>query len=195
MLAYIAMQSPAPPLFIALAGGYLACGVVTAVFLDRKGLARSTVASSLLCWPLFVSLLSDSPRTTATGPLGARIDACLDALVATLRDPVAGELPGGDDVAVLRGALHHADQRIGLVDRLIADTDGVPAGIAALREARARSVDEIEAVLASVVELRLQVGLLALAGDTAPVRDRLRELRGRIGAIDEVTRMIPVEPR
>lgn len=193
MFAYIALQSPAPPLFLALGGGYLALGACAAVLLQRRGADRATIASSVLCWPLLVSLLSDPPAVAGTGPLAARIDGCLDALLATLRDPVAGDLPGTDDVGFLRDALHRADARIGLVDRLLAESDGpaAPDATTALREARSRAAAEIEAVLRAVVELRLQVGLLALAGDTAPVRDRLRELRGRIGAIDEITRLSP----
>ena len=44
-------------------------------------------------------------------------------------------------------------------------------------------------MLDGVVQLRLQIGLRALAGNSVPVQDRLRDLRGRLAAFvgtDEV---------
>jgi hypothetical protein len=63
----------------------------------------------------------------------------------------------------------------------------------ALRQARARSAGEIEAVLAGVLQLRLQIGLLALAGDDRAARQRLAELRDRARALEELT-PIPSPP-
>lgn len=189
----VAFTSPAPPLFIALGGGYLLAGGAVAVGLVRRGEPRANVLLSLVTWPLLLPLLWDAAPTSTGGPLTRRIDDALDALAATLGDPSAGELPGGDDVGFLREALHRADSRVALVDRLLDSPDAAsaPDAQATLRTARATAVAEIEAVITGVIELRLQVGLLALHGDTGPVRERLRELRGRIGAFDEVARAVP----
>lgn len=189
----LAFTAPAPPLFLALGGGYLVAGGAVAVGLLRRGEARANVVMSLVTWPLLLPLLWDAAPITATGPLKQRIDGALDALAKTLGDPATGELPGGDDVGFLRDALHRADARVALVDRLLEspDTASAPEAQATLRTARATAVAEIEAVITGVIELRLQVGLLALHGDTGPVRERLRELRGRIGAFDEVARAVP----
>ena len=189
----VAFTAPAPPLFLALGGGYVVAGGVVAAGLVRRGEPRATVLLAFVTWPLLLPLLWDAPVAEVAGPLKQRIDAALDALAKTLGDPATGELPGGDDVGFLREAMHRADARVALVDRLLAspDTASAPNAQATLREARATAVAEIEAVITGAIELRLQVGLLALHGDTGPVRERLRELHGRIGALDEVARAVP----
>jgi hypothetical protein len=183
----------APPLFLALGAAYAAAGALTAGVLARKGEPAGTIATALVAWPLLLpALAAPEPRTPARGPLGPRIDAALDALEATLRDPAAGDVGDDDDTRVLRHALHQADERLALVDRLLADDatadPTVADGVASLRAARDHAAAEIEAVLSALTQLRIQVGLLTLAGNAAPVRDKLRELRMRIGALDEVGR-------
>ena len=85
----------------------------------------------------------------------------------------------------------HTDERLGLVDRLLRDTaepqdPDIARSHGTLATARAHTAAEIEAVLTGVVQLRLQVGLLALAGDGGGVADRLKQLRARVTAIEEV---------
>lgn len=175
---------------------YLAAGFAVATALDRRGHPRSAAVSAVVAWPLLVPLLRDRPASAGHGPLGARIDRTLDALLDTLRDPAAGDVAWVGEVDGLRDALHRADERLALVDRLLAEEPTardavVTAQLDALRHARARAAAEIEALLAGVVQLRLQIGMLALAGNQAPVRDRLRELHHRASALDELARMQP----
>ena len=85
------------------------------------------------------------------------------------------------------GALHAADARVGTVDRMLTDPAIRQAEQGArLVSARQAAAAEVEAVLKGLVQLRVQLGLVALVGETAPVQDRLRELSARLGAIDEV---------
>jgi len=63
---------------------------------------------------------------------------------------------------------------------------GVVHSTALLGRARAAAAAQIEAVLDGVAQLRLQIGLRALAGNSVPVQERLRDLRGRLAAIDEL---------
>ena len=55
-----------------------------------------------------------------------------------------------------------------------------------LQAARDKAAAEVEAVLKGLVQLRVQLGLVALAGETGPVRDRLMELSARLTALEEV---------
>jgi hypothetical protein len=190
----LALVLSEPPLVLALAAAYAGAGVTTAALLRRRGRPVATAASALAAWPLLLSLLGDDAAPRSTGPLARRIDGALDALEATLRHPAAGDVGTGEDTVALRASLHRADERLGLVDRLLGEPQGVDdpdvvAGLAALGAARDAAAREIEAVLAGVVQLRIQIGLVTLAGNAPPVRARLRELRARIGALDEVTRL------
>jgi hypothetical protein len=82
-----------------------------------------------------------------------------------------------------------------MVDALLHDVSGsVPAagteaGIVALRSARARAAHEVEAVVDGMMQLRLSIGLRSLAGNAVPVRERLQDLRARLGAVEEMTRL------
>lgn len=191
---------PIPSLLELLVLAYAAVGVVAAAELHRRGQDAGTVLSAVIAWPVLVSALRPpeptrhAPGAHADGPLGRRIDDALDALEATLRDPATGDIGGVEDTADLRTSLHRTDERLALVDRLLVDGGGVadPAvvdGLAALRVARTAAAAEVEAVLAGVLQLRIQIGLVTLAGNDLPVRARLRELRARIGALDEVTKL------
>jgi hypothetical protein len=59
----------------------------------------------------------------------------------------------------------------------------------ALRRARTSAAAEVEAVLEGIVQLRLQIGLRSLAGNSVPVRERLRDLRARLAAVDELAQL------
>jgi hypothetical protein len=93
-----------------------------------------------------------------------------------------------EELVALDAALRRADARIATVDRLLGEEAlrGDPLA-AQLERARDFAADEVEAVLRGVVQLRVQVGLVALAGDTVPVRDRMRELAARVRAIEELS--------
>ncbi len=56
---------------------------------------------------------------------------------------------------------------------------------ARLHKALAHSAQEVEEVLSKLVTVRVQLGLVALAGDTAPVRCHLGELASRARALEE----------
>lgn len=171
-----------------LLAGYVVAGAVVAVWLERRGTPAGAVLGSLVAWPLFLPLLGAEPAPEvvgARGPRGATIDQALDALLQTLADPAAASVGWDDDLTELRASLHRLDSRIALVDRLLAEEPDA-ASAPTLRQARDEAEGDIDAVLAEVSELRLQVGLMALAGDGAQVRARLQELCSRASALDEL---------
>jgi hypothetical protein len=71
------------------------------------------------------------------------------------------------------------------VDRLLSDP-AVSANGDALRRARERAAGEVEASLQELVQLRVQLGLMALAGDAAPVRARMGALSARVRTLEEL---------
>lgn len=167
---------------------YLVIGVGVAGWLGRLGHPPATAMSAVVAWPLMWSTTGTAASGVAPGPHHARIAACFEALTRTLREePAAVGLVGSGDLSVLRHSLERADARIAAVDRLLAEP-GLrdEPGARALQEARAKAADQVEAVLAGVLQLRVQVGLLALAGDTAGVRARLGELTARVRALEEI---------
>jgi hypothetical protein len=126
--------------------------------------------------------------------LGIRIEATFSALAEALADPPAGEMASQHELAALRRSLEEADRRLVLVDALLAeapeDSDpGVLLCLQKLRRARADAASESEAVLSGVRQLRIPVGLLALAGDALPVRERWVELWARLAALDELSNL------
>lgn len=176
----------------ALTGGlgaaYLAGGLVVAGLLERRGHPRGAVLGAVVAWPLLLPLVGEAPRSpTPRGPLRPRIDQALAALVETLGDPAATEVRWTADLDGLRHALYGADARLALVDRLLAgDAPGAEEATATLRAARAESEAAVQAVLAEVQQLRIQVGLAALAGGGEALTEKLRELSARAGALAEV---------
>lgn len=149
-----------------------------------------------------------APAARTLGPNAARIDACLATLAEALAEARAEpeSAPalvglGGQPLAGLARALHRADLRLARADRLIAQTEahgstlGAPASpglsqaLGELRHARSHSQAELEAILDSLMQLRVQIGLHVLAGDVAPVRERLGELEARVAALAELSSM------
>jgi hypothetical protein len=169
----------------ALLGAYLLVGVGVALVLQRRAEPPGAVLGALLAWPLLVPLLKRPPRPPR-GRDGERIDRALDALLETLADPAAAEIGWTDDLTGLRTALHRVDARLTLVDRLLHEQPDAPSA-AALEQARTAARGDIDRVLGEVTELRVQVGLVTLAGDGARLRDRLRDLSARAAALDEVS--------
>ncbi|MEZ4320430.1 MAG: hypothetical protein R3F61_23320 [Myxococcota bacterium] len=171
-----------PGLLELLGASYLVAGGVVVWRLGGR-LGWAGTVGAFAAWPVFLPLLTGP--TERPGPHGARIHEVFAALERTLTDPAAEEVPWSADLGGLREALSRADERIGLVDRLLADAGPAPTGT--LRQAREAAAGELLAVLDEVVQLRLQIGLAALHGNAASVRERLSELLARAEAIDEVT--------
>jgi hypothetical protein len=174
--------------------GYAAVGTGVAVLLERRGQPPATVLSAIVAWPRLLSLLF---AEGTSGPMDARIARSFEPLRAALLDGSGDALMSLAELEALERGLRRASLRLGVVDALLAESsDGlgheVKGSLGALRDARLRASQEVEAVLEGVLQLRVQMGLLALEGDTEPVRDRIRELKARVSALDEVER--PVVP-
>lgn len=173
-----------PSLASVLLVAYVAVGGGVAWRLHREEPSWVVLTGALVAWPVFLPLLGGGG--SASGPLGARIAQEFDALTRTLADPSVEDVPWAVDLSALRLALERSDERLALVDRLIAQSPPGTAGD--LVSARDRSAAELGGVLDEVVQLRLQIGLAALAGDRGAVRARLTALLDRAAALDEVTR-------
>ncbi len=179
-------------LTVVLALAWLSIGVTVGLRLRRQGAPSATAVAALGAWPLLLGAPEATTAAVQGGPLGARIETAFSALAAALSDPSAAEMASQAELHALRRSLVEADRRLALVDGLLneapADPDpGVAHSLERLRRARAHAASEAEAVLSGVLQLRIQVGLLALAGDALPVRERLLELRARVAALDELT--------
>jgi hypothetical protein len=169
-----------------LLGAWLLLGVGTAAMLARRGEHFATSLSALIAWPVLLPMLTDTPRHI--GPFASRIDTCFTALRGALADPSTAGIVTPEELVALEHALRRADGRIAMVDRLLAEEALRADPLATqLDRARGHAADEVESVLRGVVQLRVQVGLVALAGDTVPVRDRMRELAARVRAIEEIS--------
>ncbi len=181
----------APIVVLIAVAVYLAIGLVSALRFHRDG-HRATAAAAVFTWPLRPegtaplpgAYAGDGPRS---GPYASDIRKHLADLHTALDEPGVAGLVSSGDLAAISRALRAADARVGTVDRMLAD----PAIRLAeqgtrLVSARQTAAAELEAVLKGLVQLRVQLGLVALVGETAPVQDRLRELSARLGAIEEV---------
>lgn len=189
------------PLAYVLVTGYVVAGAIVATLLSRRGHSAGVSLGALACWPLLVPLLSRSASTATPGPLHARIVDTIAALRSAMAEPGAECLALPGDLEGLTDDLHRADERLAMVDRLLASVGrdgaspavlegpGVARVLIELRHARATSCAQIAAVLDGVVQLRLQIGLRSLAGNNVPVQERLRDLRSRLAALDELEAM------
>lgn len=175
-------MSPEPGLLELVGLAYVVAGGVV-VWRLRGRLGWAAGVGAFAAWPVFLPLLAGPSERP--GPHATRIGEVFAALERTLADPAAEEVPWSADLGGLRTALSRADERIGLVDRLLADAG--PTDTTPLRSAREAAAGELLAVLDEVVQLRLQIGLAALHGNAASVRERLSELLARAEAIDEVS--------
>jgi hypothetical protein len=157
---------------------WLAVGIGVAGMLAHRGHPAPTVLAAVPCWPLLAPLLGPAaPSASATHALDR-----LQAALAEHGDPA--------DLGPLRAALHDAELRLTRVDRVLAEEAGAapPEALAELGAARARTAQEIDAVLAEVARLRIRIGLRALEG--APLTARLADLAARVRAADEVAAII-----
>lgn len=201
-----------PSLWATLTLGYLGVGTAIAWHLGRKGHGLGVTSSALACWPLLLGLIGRTPPPSDTlrfdprppphahaGPNAARIDACVRTLAEGLAETLesgGSSLIDAAQLAKLADALHRADDRIARVDRLLRETESqrdlvrdrsVEAAMVRLRSARERAHAELEAVLAGLIQLRVQLGLFTLAGESEPVRERLAELEARVAALAELS--------
>ncbi|HVI03253.1 MAG TPA: hypothetical protein VM869_31370 [Enhygromyxa sp.] len=197
-----------PSLWATLTLGYLGVGTAIAWHLGRKGHGLGVTSSALACWPLLLGLIGRAPPSDALrfdprppahgGPNATRIDACMRTLAEGLAETLetgGTALIDATQLAKLADALHRADGRIARVDRLLRETEGhlvprdasIEAAMARLRSARERAHAELEAVLAGLIQLRVQLGLFTLAGESEPVRERLAELEARVAALAELS--------
>lgn len=180
-------MSASTPILVALAV-YLVAGVGVGLRLHREGHPPATAVSAFVAWPLLVGLAATDIGAPA-GPYADRIRVTLDQLAESLRQPGAAAVASPEELAGLRRSLLAIDGRIGMVDRILAEPavrGSTDPFVGRLADARTRAAAEVEAVLQGAVQLRVQAGLLALLGDTAPVRDRMRELGARVKAIEEI---------
>lgn len=171
-----------------LLGLWLAIGGATAAALHKRGQPALTALTAVIAWPVLVPLLTDGGSTLGSGPYAQRIQSCFNALRSALREDATTGIVTNEELDALERALQRADARIAMVDRLLSE-DALRADPMSEQLTRARGFagDEIEAVLRGVVQLRVQVGLVALAGDTVPVRDRMAELGARVRALEELS--------
>jgi hypothetical protein len=196
-----------PSLWATLALGYLGVGAAMALHLGRHGHGLGVTSSALACWPLLLGLVGRAAPSgelrfdppPGMGPNARRIDTCMRALADGLAETLESGGPpliDGAQLTKLADALHRVDGRIARVDRLLNETGAqrelvrdasVEAAIAQLRSAREHAHHELEAVLAGLLQLRLQLGLFALAGESEPVRERLAELEARVAALAELS--------
>ena len=178
-------------LALTLAGAWAVVGIGVGVVLVRQGQPMATGVAALLVWPALLPLLApgeEGERRAGGGPFAERIREAFVALRAALADPALGSVADESTLAPIEACLGRADARIAAVDRLLEDP-AVAADPASqkLHQARAHSASEVEAVLRKLVTVRVQLGLVALAGDTEPVRSHLGELAARARALEELT--------
>jgi hypothetical protein len=194
----LAFSAAPTGLVTGLLAAYALVGIAGAVVATRRQMGLATAVGALVCWPLLLPLLGAGHRRSSHGPLAPRIAAAVDALRTTLDDPAAASMDGPEDLDGLIAALYRADERLALVDHLldsVAASDRAPAqgglaqSLADLRRARAAAAAEVEAVLEGLAQLRIQIGLRSLVGDSVPVRERLRDLRARLAAVDELAQL------
>jgi hypothetical protein len=174
------MNSSLLPLLVLLV--YLGIGVYLSTSFIQKGATGGALAT-LVAWPLMLGAWSQ--YSAGTGPFTVRIQQAFRALEAAWQDPGAKGVLPELELKSLEQSLIRADSRIGMVDRLLEDP-AVAEGGAPLREARARAAREVEQALQELVLLRVQLGLVALAGDTRPVQSSLANLSARVRALEEM---------
>ncbi len=171
---------------LVIAGIWLALGLVVATALSRQGHPPPTALAAIVAWPAMIPLLGPG-ETPSAGPFSPRIHSAFSALRAALTDPALAGVSDAPTLAAVESALHRADARIAAVDRLLADEAlAADPESTRLREARARAATEVDTVLHQVLTLRVQLGLVALAGDTRSVRAHLSALAAQARALEEV---------
>jgi hypothetical protein len=179
-------MSPQNAVF-AIAIAWIGVGLGVAAVLHKQGHSVPTAISALVAWPALLPVLGSGVESTGAGPYSARIAQAFAALRLGLAEPTVAGLTDMVALAGIESSLHRADARIAAVDRLLADPAvATDSGAERLRLARAKAAAEVETVLSQLVHVRVQLGLVALAGDTSTVRAHLSELAARARALEEV---------
>jgi hypothetical protein len=179
-----------PDLTSLLLLSWLVVGLGVGAALHHRGQPTATSLSALVVWPVLLPLLWNGTTGRAMGPNAARIESIVGLLSETLVNDPSGEMYAG--LTALGRALHEADARIATVERLLAsptpadDHPRVRRARAELLAGRDRATLELNAVLAEMVELHLDVGLRELAVGPADLSLQIRSLEGRVRALYEV---------
>lgn len=180
--------------------GYVAVGGAVAVGLRRQGAGLDTCGAAVVAWPFLVHLLGGETAVPddPSGPLGGAIARAFAKVEEVLDRSDADGLHWTGELGALRRSLEEADRRLTVVDRILADAAEEPSAggalaesLGALRATRGRAAAEIEAVLDELARLRVQIGIVALSGDSMPVREGLRGLTARVRALDELAAIGP----
>lgn len=173
---------------LALGVAWLVIGVGVATALARQGQPPPTALAAVIAWPALLPLFSmGAVDGVGTGPFAERIALAFAALRLNLSDPLVAGVTDSASLAGIETSLRRADARIAAVDRLLSDASvAADPGSERLRDARQRAAAEVEGVLRQLVNVRVQLGLVALAGDTSLVRAHLGELAARAKALEEV---------
>ena len=182
------------PFAIAATIAYLLMGAAVSMSLARRGATLEERCTAVVGWVFFLATLSAPPPQEHRGPHADRIEHAFHALSQLLADADRGEADWERELDALHEALLAADQRVQLVDQLLAEE--ATAARSELHESRnalvarrTRAAEEIQGVLDELARLRLQIGLVALSGDALPIREGLLSLAARIRALDEVEQM------
>lgn len=172
---------------IVIGAAWLAIGLGVAAALQRQGQPPSTAFAAIIAWPALLPVLGALPEPGATGPFTERIGRAFLTLRQSVQEPHVAGITDLIALAAIEASLLRADARIAAVDRLLSDPAVVSdPGAERLRSARTRASAEVETVLAQLVHVRVQLGLVALVGDTSTVRAHLAELAARARALEEV---------
>ncbi|MGB1275042.1 MAG: hypothetical protein ACPG77_04765, partial [Nannocystaceae bacterium] len=153
--------------------------------------------SGLACWPLLWSLMRQRQPPGDRGR-NDRIDAAITALRGTLEH--AEFIPPGVSLDHLQLALHRVNARISWADRMLQECGETGASpelhqtIVTLRASREHAAGELDAVLSSLVQLRIQLGLADLAEGKEPVAQCLGDLQARVDALRALSSMTELEP-
>jgi hypothetical protein len=163
-----------------LAGGialWLVVGVGVAYGLRRGGHEPLLIGLAVPCWPLFVHRLDE--RAGSATVYAARIAQTLTRLAFAAE--AAGEPVG--ELGTVREALDDADDRLARLDALLLEDPEE----ALLLSRRAEVAALIEAALADLGAIRLQLQLMTVDGAHAPKPTAaLAELRARLHAAQEL---------
>lgn len=179
-------MTPQNAVFV-IGAAWLAIGLCVATAMQRQGHPPSTAFAAVIAWPALLPVLGTASESPTAGPFADRIARAFAALRQSLGDPHVAGVTDVIALASIEASLLRADARIATVDRLLSDP-AIATDPAAdrLREARKKASSEVESVLSQLVHVRVQLGLVALAGDTSTVRAHLGELAARARALEEV---------
>lgn len=170
---------------------YLLVGVTVSWQLARRGHRITTAVSSFLCWPLFLGLFGKTPEMQQ-GPMAIKIRESMQTLREAIANPQSSELGDFSQIEALETALLQADQRLVFVDRMLHEPSSemnpeLQNSRARLKQAHEHAIHEIEAVLAGICQLRMEIAMHLLAGTRVPIQEQLQDLQARMSALSELS--------